>query len=165
MLSIRAARIIARISSSEYILEFDIVGSGTVASKSFRAGRPAGPVLIMMLGMLGKFLGDSFKFESVGPISSTLSSGCTFAGLLPTPGTAGSLFATKFAFTCGFGWPRTGGTILLFPAALVTMPPVDVRQASGVGTLELLVLMPDINLFVCRVNINRHKRSVFVKNL
>ena len=59
MLSIRAARIIARISSSVYILEFEVVGSGTVASKSFRAGRPAGPVLIMMLG---KFLGDSFKF-------------------------------------------------------------------------------------------------------
>ena len=157
MLSNRAARIIARISSSEYILEFDIVGSGTVASKSFRAGRPAGPVLIMMVGMLGKFLGDSFKFESVGPISPRISSGCMFARILSIPGTAGSLLATIFAFTCGFAWPRTGGTILLFPAALVTMLPLDVRLASGVGTLELLVLMPDINLLVCRVNIGRQK--------
>ena len=52
---------------------------------------------------------------------------------------------------------QAGGIILFFPAALVMMPPVDVRLAAGVGTLELLVLMPDIAWLVCRVIFDRQK--------
>ena len=144
-------------SSSEYILDLDPDGSGTVASKSFRAGRPARSVLIMIEGMLGIISCDSFKIESIGPIASRISSGGMFARLFPTPGTAGSLLASKLAPMFKFCWPWAGGIILFFPAALVMMPPVDVRLAAGVGTLELLVLMPDIAWLVCRVIFGRQK--------
>jgi hypothetical protein len=114
-------------------------------------------MLFSMAGLVGKISGDSFKIESVGPISSTTPSGIMFAESFSAPGASRLLMATIFAIMPWFRWPTFCGIILDFPTPLVATPLLDTRLAAGVGTLELLVLIPDIAWLVCRVNIDRQK--------
>lgn len=100
---------------------------------------------------------DSIPFGSAGAGASRILPDGIGDGVSPTSGAAGTIAGPELARKAKFCCRRIGEIILDFPPDLVATPLPDDRLAAGVGTLELLVRMADIDLLVCKVNFDGEK--------